>query len=485
MARPGHQQSNIADLDFSLGGFDWVDRDKSLWPLFALWLIKHWHRLYRRSLNSLPGVSIDIRKKRPKLYKPASLTWGDAYGAMEKALKRLAVTLPKYSSSEQLALVHAEAKKLGLNTDRGRVEGELERFLTFQPYPEFAPLLKASPWCNYFANQQHIFEQAGQKLPYKYYPRDPVMRLALENVISEFGSIEISRGVSPELAKLLAVRRQLAQLVDSVKCLPAKSALLVASQEAEPKLQKFVQSLELEITERITNHSDALTHPLHDRRLQRALFFAARRLCKPSGGASKLAAFIQNLLKQWPQLPAGLGLDLKEHFNVEVCRRILREHLGLANGQVNKDFRALSHVLLAIIWREDLRASLLRLACYARQRAEERRKGWEHLHNVLEAVFKHICHESSMEEQIRDFERANFPGMRNLTREQRMQLLPELGNDPNHAVRDLTKKERMILAQRVLAGGKTCKTVSTVNLNSYATQYGRAMKAVRKELGQG
>jgi hypothetical protein len=406
--------------DFPLGGFDWVDRDSTLWPLFARWLINEWYSIYSPAFNNLPGVVIDLRGGKQTVHKPASLTWGDAYGAMETAVGKLVDELPKHPSREQLALVHAEALKLGLSTTCEQVENELERFLTFQERSDNATLLKASPWCNYFANEKHIFEQAGTNLPYKLYPRDPNMRLVLSSVIGEFGSLEIWRQVSPALRV---------------------------------------------------------------RRLQRALYYAVRRLCKPKDGPEKLATFVQNLLEAWPQIPAGMEFDLENHFNADKRRELVRGHLGLEKLQSNKEARALWRVLHAVIFRDELRGPLLRLAHDADMRAKQRRKGWEHLRHALRIVFKHIRREASDEAQFRNFERSNFPHMRNLTREQRMRLLPELGNDPDHSVRDLTKKERMILAARYLKKTRTALEKDADGKNSFATRYGRAMKDVRKELG--
>jgi hypothetical protein len=151
---------------------------------------------------------------------------------------------------------------------------------------------------------------------------------------------------------------------------------------------------------------------------------------------------------------------------------------------MNKEGRALWYVLHAIVFREELRGSLLRLAHDADMRANQRRKGWEHLRHALKIVFKHIRREASDEAKFRNFERSNFPHMRNLTREQRMRLLPELGNDPDHSVRDLTKKERMILAARYLKKTRTALEKDADGKNSFATRYGRAMKDIRKELRQ-
>lgn len=455
--------------DNSPGGFDWIDREPALWPLYAEWLTSNWHRLYRRAFQNLP----------------ASLTWGDAYTAMENAVKTVSPQLAKYSSGRQLVLLNEETQKLGLSTEPVRVEEELERSLTFQRNPQFAALFKASPWCNYFANKQRILDRAGINLPYKLYPRDPEMRLAIEHVISEFGSLEISCGVPPALSHLFAVQRTLGQLDKAIRSLPADSPVRSALPEAESGLQKFSEMLQTEIS-KLANAPDALMIPLRVRRMQRALFYSVRRLSNPDDGPAKLAEFIQKLLKEWPQLPAGMRFDLNSHFNPVECRRILREHLCLAEGQKGqiKDFRALSYGLRAVVWREELRDSLLRLAHHARVRANQHRKGWQHLQKALEAVFSHICHKPSVEEQMRDFERANYPWMRNLTRQQRMQLLPELGNDPDHSVRDLTKKERMALALRLFGIPANGQSIPADNPDSFSTQYGRAMKAVRQELGQ-
>ena len=103
---------------------------------------------------------------------------------------------------------------------------------------------------------------------------------------------------------------------------------------------------------------------------------------------------------------------------------------------------------------------------------------------TLRAVFNHIGRELSDEAMFRNFERANFHEMRNVTWERRMQLLPDCGNDTDHSVRDLTKAERMILFTRFNNKSRTPLEFDADGRNSFATRYGRAMKAVRKELGQ-
>lgn len=342
---------------------------------------------------------------------------------MVEAVKGVALKLPRFSTAEQLAALDAEANTFSFKTTRERIESELRYFLRRAGQQrQNAAAFKASPWCNHFANERRILEQAGCNLPKKLYPGDPDSQLALESVIGEFGSFEISREVSPALRV---------------------------------------------------------------RRLQRALFYAIRRLCKPKVGPANLATFIQNVLKEWPRVPAGMGFDLENHFSTDNRRELVRDHLGLAKLQSNKEARALWRVLHAVIFRDELREPLLRLAYGAHLQAKKRRKGWDHLRKALRVIFNHIRSEPSDAEKFRDFERANFPWMRNISREQRMRLLPELGNDPDHSERDLTKKERMILAARYLKKTRTALEKDADGKGSFATRYGRAMKTVRKELGQG
>jgi hypothetical protein len=391
--------------DYPLGGFDWLDKKVNLRRWFANWLAIAWRNIYWDSLRQLH-----------------SKTEFDALTRFEQAVTSVASKLPQLSTAEQLAAIDAEARKINLQTTRDRVEFELRYFLKgVGLQPKNAAAFKASPWCGHFATEKQILEQAGHNLPKKLYPGDPDSRLALESVIVEFGSFEISREVSPALR----VRRN-----------------------------------------------------------QRALYYAIRRLCKPKNGPAKLATFIQNLLKEWPRVPAGMEFDLENHFNDDKCRELVRGHLGLPESQTNKEAHALRRVLHVGIFRDELRKPLLRLADDADLRAKQRRKGWGHLRQSLEVVFKHIRREASDEAKFRNFERSNFPHMRNLTRVQRMRLLPELGNDPDHSVRDLTKKERMILAARYLKKTRTALEKDADGKNSFATRYGRAMKDVRKELGQ-
>jgi len=372
---------------------------------FAKWLYGAWTAIYGNSLHQLHTKA----------------DW-DRYEGMGEAVKNLASKLPRYSTAEQLGLLDAEARKFNFKTTRERLEDELGFFLRQNgQQTKNAAAFKASPWCNHFANEEHILKQAGKRLPFKFYPDDPDMRLALENVISEFGSLEILRDVSPAL--------------------------------------------------RI-------------RRLQRAFYFAIRRLCKPKAGSARLATFIQNLLQEWPCVPAGMEFDLASHFNADKRHELVRGHLGLAKLRSSKEACALRRVLHTVIYRDELRGPLLRLAHNARLRAEQHRKGWEHLRSTLKTVFNHIRSGASDEAMFRNFERANFPYMRNLTREQRMRLLPELGNDTDHSVRDLTKAERMILAARFLKNPRTSLERDADGRNSFARRYGRAMRDVKSELGK-
>jgi hypothetical protein len=452
---------------YPLGGFDWLDRNASLRQWFANWLTSHWTHIYSESVRELHSKA----------------DWKN-FDWMEKTIKELVIQLPRFPTAKQISAVDAKARKFKFKTTRDRIEDELESFLTRAgKQPEHAPAFKASPWCNYFANEDHIFEQAGTNLPYKLYPRDPDMRLVLGSVISEFGSFEISRGVSPELSQLFAVQRGFAQFDKATISLPIESPILTAYLETEPKLREFSTMLQAEINRRVSEPAAFFT-PLRVRRLQRAFYYAVRRLCKPKDGPEKLAAFVQNLLKTWPQIPAGMEFDLENYFNTDKRREFVRGHLGLDKLQSNKEASALWRVLHAVIFRDELRDPLLRLTRDADMRANQRRKGWEHLRHALKTVFSHIRRDASDEAKFRNFERSNFPHMRNLTRERRMRLLPELGNDPDHSVRDLTKKERMILAARYLKKTRTALEKDADGKNSFATRYGRAMKDVRKELGQ-
>lgn len=450
-----------------LGGFDWLDKKESLRNWFANWLADTWRLIYRESLHQLHTKA----------------DW-DAYGAMEETVKRLAIELPRPSTAEQLAAIDAEARKLHFKTTRERIEDELRWFLERAgQQKEHAAAFKASPWCDHFATKKHILNRAGKGIPYKLYPHDPNARLALESVISEFGSLSISRGFSPAMSQLFAVQRGFDQFDKAIKSLPVESPMLLAFRKLEPGLRHYSATLQAEINLR-ANEPAAFFTPLRVRRLQRRVYFAVRRLCKPKDGPDKLAGFIQALLKLWPCVPAGMTLDLEEHFNADNRRKLVRDYLGLADGQTNKEGRALWFVLHAIVFRDELRGSLLHLAHKAHQQAKQRRKGWEHLRKALRAVFHHIGRELSDEEMFRNFERANFPHMRNLTREQRLRLLPELGNDPDQSVRDLTTKERMILFKRYNAKNRTPLERDADGKGSFATRYGRARKAVRKELGQ-
>lgn len=148
----------------------------------------------------------------------------------------------------------------------------------------------------------------------------------------------------------------------------------------------------------------------------------------------------------------------------------------LLDEATSKAARGLWRVLHSAVFRDHLREPLLRLA----QDARQRHKGWHHLRAALEASFVHLAHEPSDEERFRDFERMSFPWMRQLTREQREALLPELGHDSNPGVRDLTPKERTLLAAHYL------KTKSPIQLDegrsAAEATHRRARAQVRKEL---
>jgi len=453
--------------DCSLGGFDWLDTKPSLRRWFADWLTGAWIRIYWESL---------LRLHTKDEYA--------ASGAMEDFTKRFAITAGHLSTAEQLATLDEKARTLNFKTTRERVDDELRFFLTSAgKQKEHSEAFKASPWCDHFATTEHILEQAGKSIPYKLYPDDPNARLALESVISEFGSFGIHRECSPAMSKPFAVQRGLNQFDMAIKSLPLESPLLAAFQKIELGLRDCSATLQTEINRRANDPAEYV-QPLRERRLQRRLYFAVRRLCRPKDGPDKLANFVKNVLKEWPYVPAGMPLDLEQHFSADNRRKLVLGHLGLAQREMNKEGRALWRVLNAIVLRDELRGSLLHLANKAHEQAKEQRKGWPHLRKALRVVFNHIGRNLYIEETMRNFERAYFPSMRNLKREQRMRLLPELGNDPDHSVRDLTLRERMVLFQRV--NGTLCPgfKVDPDGRDSFSTLYRRAMKAVRKELGQ-
>jgi hypothetical protein len=387
-----------------LRGFDWLDRTPSIRCWFAKWLSSHWRMIYRDALRQL-HTKEDFA----------------AYSRMEETAKKLTGKAALLTTAGQIAVLHDEAIKLKFKTSRERIEEELRYFLTRAgKQQEHAEAFKASPWCNHFAVQKHILERAGKDLPYKVYADDPEARLLLENVIAEFGSLEIWRTTSPTL---------------------------------------------------------------RERRIQRALYFAVQRLCRPEGGVKKLAEFIHKVLRDWPMRPAGMEFDIERYFDADRRSTLVSGHLSLAGERGNKESRALYRVLGAIIGRDELRESLLGLAHTARLGAEKRLKGWQHLRRGLGIVFDHIARRPSDEEMFRNFERSNFPWMRNLTREQRMRLLPEMGNDADQSVRDLTKSERMTLAARIIPRTRKPMERDADGKNSFATRYGRAMRIVKKELG--
>lgn len=453
--------------EYPLGGFDWLDRNANLRRWFATWLTSHWTEIYSGSVSELHSKA----------------DW-ENFDRMENAIKQLAVKLPTFPSAKQISAVDAKARKFSFKTTRDRIENELKWFLTHAgKQPENSLAFKASPWCDHFATMEHILEQTGKDIPYKLYPDDPNAQLALASVISEFGSLEILREASPAMSQLFAVQRGFDQFDKAIKSLPTESPLLSAFHNIEPGLREYSTTLQTEINRR-ANEPAAFFSPLRVRRLQRRIYFAVRRLCKPKDGPDKLAGFIQKLLRNWPRIYAGMELDLEEHFNADNRRKLVRDHFGLAEGQMNKEGRALWRVLNAIAFRDELRGSLLHLAHKAHQHAKQQRRGWPHLRMALRVAFSHIGRSLYVEEIMRNFERAYFSSMRNVTREQRMRLLSELGKDSDDSVRDLTLKERMILFQQV--NRKLCPgfKVDPDGRDSYSTLYRRAMKAVRIELGQ-
>jgi len=450
----------------SLGSVSWLDTPE-LRAWFAKWLLQSWQSFYSKSLDALPGRS-----------------FAEADDGITSALKRRARQLPLLSTADQLATVAAVAAKFGLRTDRDAVLFELGWHLKKSGHtPENRAAYQASPWCNFHAVREQIRERHGLLLSSTHYPKpsEGDLRVAFKVVLTELGSPEIGRLDSPKLAQLLSLQREVAALDKAASTLPQHSPLHAAWSDVGPALAAFAGRLDAHLND-VRKEPDALT-PLHVRRQQRALFSAVRRILRlsddPLTGPKGLAVFLVSRLREWPLLPAGMTVDLANAFTPEQRQAIVRVHLGLAPEATSKAACALWRILHVAIFREHLREPLLRLAHDARQR----RKGWIHLRGALEAIFVHLNHEPSDGELFRDFERVNYPCMRQLTREQREALVPESGRDPNASVRDLTPKERLAVAARYLKP-KVPITFSEGRSPSEVS-YRRARAGVRKELGLG
>ncbi len=275
-----------------------------------------------------------------------------AIDGMTRALPKIRKELAALSTAEQLQSVAAEARKLSLKTTREHIESELEFWVRHSPAA--SQVVKASPWSNTKALEKRSREEAGLDLCRKQYPSDPDMQLALRRVLAILSAGEIWYG-------------------------PARS-------------------------------------PLRVRRMQRALSGAVRRLCKPDGGPAKLADFVANLVGPgvWPYVPAGMEIDLNQHFNPDRCRQLVRGQRGLAEGKVGKEVRAFWHILRAVIFRDELRQPLLRLAYDAQLRAQQKRKGWDHLRMALARVFQRITQLSSSQHKVTDAMIHHWPEVREM-----------------------------------------------------------------------
>lgn len=458
--------------DATVGGFPWLDRHAHLREWFAKWLRSHWQRIYADSLR-------DARAKGEV----------HAYGSMKSAVEKLATQLPDRTTAVQLALLDTAARRLKLATTYRRIEDELSYYLKRKGgIPENKAAFKASPWWNHSVLKANKLRKRGEDLLSRFYPGDADSRLALNKVISGLSSPATCLRLSPDLARLTAADKGLDQFIQSICEMPADSPLQPGLKKIEPAALEFQKDLRTELR-RLNQLPGAFTLPSHPRRLQRALVAGIRRICRHEEGAGRLVTLILKLLRDWPRIPAGVPFDLETHFDEEVLAEMIHQHLHARAGRVKSKeslasrgttarplHQAFAEVLNAAIFQKELRLALLALA----EKAKQVPKGWSHLRKVLKAVFRHIGRKASKEEMFREFELANYTWMRNLTPQQRMDLLPELGHDSDPSVRELSRSERMTVYQRLVEDLPR----DADNKNAFATGYGRSMQAIRRELEQ-
>jgi hypothetical protein len=170
--------------------------------------------------------------------------------------------------------------------------------------------------------ETHLFAQAGDDLPFKFYPEEceGELRAALETVIGEMVSVEIWRTVT----------------------------LLHPKKPDDPKIAPVLREV----------------------RLQRVFQGTIRKLilADRQHAPEQLARFISRVLnrRNWPQVPAGLPFfDFPRHFNAQRRRSIIRlllrlpRHLNAAHRQ---RLRRYDRVLCAVVFRQELRPALVQLA---------------------------------------------------------------------------------------------------------------------------
>ncbi len=353
------------------------------------------------------------------LRKLAGREWSNAYGSMSDGLAAVARFLPYLTTAEQLMAVSGAVAKCGLNTSREDLLDELHYSLTHGGNaPENRAALDASPWCNDSVLHEQMLEWMGTKLMIKLFPSssDSEQKRACQQIICQLSAVNISRG--PSQAK-------------------------------------------------------------RESREQLALFLAVRGMLASDDGAKQLAVSLTAFLRAAsPQQTQPIKFAGRTHISTpaDLFHSNLKAALESQPVDRSKAARAQRRLLHAIVNQDELRLPMFRLV----EDAMHRKKGWVHLRNVFTAIFKHVGHKPSDEEQFRDFERANYPWMRNLTPAQYKRLLGEYAHHTDKRTITLTKKERMIVAERYLKLKKPMQF--NEGKSSSEVLYGRAMRAVENKM---
>lgn len=314
---------------------------------------QNWYGIYKPLFNDLRGTD-----------------WGKTLRAMETDVNKLARDLCNRSPLKQLELLNAVAQKHGLQFTPGELEKHFRKQLLSltlggPPNPRFKNLYEATRLCN--SRQVKEYNQAT----------------SIEVLANKF--YQSPKCESPKMSQ----RREM------IEILKKKSALRQAYESVFREFVSFEMPLDMRVSSkrgRTQNPYGKNVNPLVDSRYchhKQALLLSIHRLCKSKRGSSSLATFVVNLLKELLDVPFG---NLNWRFNKETRLEFLRQHLGLWRQSPDKEARALSRILEAILYAKELRRSLTELADFARCLAKEKRKGWTHLSSALEAMFDFICY---------------------------------------------------------------------------------------------
>jgi hypothetical protein len=345
----------------------------------------------------------------------------EGYWQMRAWMKRHGRHLPSKTTSEQLHAVSAAAARHGGTTTREQIIDELRYLLTrYGEHPDHVEALKASPWCNHFAKHRSALQQMGLRLAKKHFPKNNERDLRFA-----------CEKIISELSAWQIYRGP--------------------------------------------------SPPLRELREQRRLYLAMRWLGSQEDGPTKLAANLTKVFRdEWPKnarpivfVGCDAVFDSREHFDVTY-----RDCVYRFRGKLSKWLRARRVLVRAIIMRDDLRGAFVRLA----EDAFYRKKGWVHFCNAMAAIFTHLARVPSDEEKFRNIELANFPIYRRTTSQQREIWFPELGRDSG-GIRPLKKSERLMLAERFVKT-KTKVFRDGQGKSSAEARYGRAMKAVEREIAK-